>query len=80
MPFEDVVNVVGQHLPGDAIVTVDTGIFGAPTRRVIPVKPPQRLLAPISGAMVSAFLPPLRASCANRTAWLYVSSEMAVSS
>lgn len=51
VPFEDVVNVVGQHLPGDAIVTVDAGTFGAPIYRVIPFKPPQRLLAPISGAM-----------------------------
>ncbi len=51
VPFEDVVDVVGQHLPGDAIVTVDAGTFGAPIYRVIPFKPPQRLLAPISGAM-----------------------------
>lgn len=51
VPFEDVVNIVGQHLPGDAIVTVDAGTFGAPVYRVIPFKPPQRLLAPISGAM-----------------------------
>lgn len=51
VPFEDVVNVVGRHLPDDAIVTVDAGSFGAPVYRVIPFKPPQRLLAPIAGAM-----------------------------
>jgi acetolactate synthase-1/2/3 large subunit len=51
VPFEDVVALVGRHLPEDAIVTVDAGAFGAPVYRVIPFRPPQRLLAPISGAM-----------------------------
>jgi acetolactate synthase-1/2/3 large subunit len=51
VPFEDVVDVVGRNLPGDAIVTVDAGTFGAPIYRVIPFAPPQRLLAPIVGAM-----------------------------
>jgi acetolactate synthase-1/2/3 large subunit len=51
VPFEDVIDVVGRHLPDDAIVTVDAGTFGAPIYRIIPFKPPQRLLAPISGAM-----------------------------
>jgi acetolactate synthase-1/2/3 large subunit len=51
IPFEDVVSLVGGHLPDDAIVTVDAGTFGAPVYRVIPFRPPQRLLAPISGAM-----------------------------
>ena len=46
MPFEDVVALVGRHLPSDAIVTVDAGTFGAPVYRVIPFAPPQRLLAP----------------------------------
>jgi acetolactate synthase-1/2/3 large subunit len=32
-------------------VTLDAGVFGAPAYRVIPFAPPQRLLAPISGAM-----------------------------
>jgi acetolactate synthase-1/2/3 large subunit len=49
--FEQVVDVIGQHLPDDAIVTVDAGIFGVPVYKVIPFRPPQRLLAPISGAM-----------------------------
>jgi acetolactate synthase-1/2/3 large subunit len=51
VPFEDVVALVGRHLPPDAIVTVDAGTFGAPVYHVIPFAPPQRLLAPIAGAM-----------------------------
>jgi acetolactate synthase I/II/III large subunit len=51
VPFEDVVALVGRNLPQDAIVTVDAGTFGAPVYRVIPFAPPQRLLAPIAGAM-----------------------------
>jgi acetolactate synthase I/II/III large subunit len=51
VPFEDVVTLVGRNLPKDAIVTVDAGTFGAPVYRVIPFAPPQRLLAPIVGAM-----------------------------
>ncbi len=51
VPFEDVVDLVGRNLPKDAIVTVDAGTFGAPVYRVIPFAPPQRLLAPIVGAM-----------------------------
>jgi acetolactate synthase-1/2/3 large subunit len=49
--FEEVVTVVGKNLAADAIVTVDAGLFGAPVYRVIPFAPPQRLLAPIAGAM-----------------------------
>lgn len=49
--FEEVVAVIGRHLPPDAVVTVDAGTFGAPAYRVIPFQPPQRLLAPVSGAM-----------------------------
>ncbi|MCK6452168.1 MAG: thiamine pyrophosphate-dependent enzyme [Alphaproteobacteria bacterium] len=51
VPFELVVDAVGRHLPKDGIVTVDAGSFGAPVYRVVPFTPPQRLLAPISGAM-----------------------------
>jgi acetolactate synthase I/II/III large subunit len=51
VPFEDVVALIGRNLPPDAIVTVDAGTFGAPVYRVIPFAPPQRLLAPIVGAM-----------------------------
>jgi len=51
VPFEAVVAALGRCLPTDAIVTVDAGTFGAPVYRVVPFTPPQRLLAPISGAM-----------------------------
>jgi acetolactate synthase-1/2/3 large subunit len=49
--FERIVEAVGAALPADAIVTVDAGNFGAPVYRVVPFAPPQRLLAPIAGAM-----------------------------
>jgi acetolactate synthase-1/2/3 large subunit len=49
--FEQVVAGIGAALPADAIVTVDAGSFGAPVYRLVPFAPPQRLLAPISGAM-----------------------------
>jgi acetolactate synthase-1/2/3 large subunit len=49
--FESVVETVGRHLARDAIVTLDAGTFGAPVYRIVPFVPPQRLLAPISGAM-----------------------------
>jgi acetolactate synthase-1/2/3 large subunit len=49
--FEDVVVALGNSLPENAIVTVDAGTFGAPIYRAIPFRPPQRLLAPIAGAM-----------------------------
>ncbi|MBN8942910.1 MAG: acetolactate synthase [Rhizobiales bacterium] len=51
VPFEDVVALIGRHLPENAIVTLDAGTFAAPAYRIIPFRPPQRLLAPISGAM-----------------------------
>jgi acetolactate synthase-1/2/3 large subunit len=51
VPFELVVELVGRHLSEDAIVTLDAGAFAAPAYRVIDFKPPQRLIAPISGAM-----------------------------
>ncbi|WP_342453029.1 thiamine pyrophosphate-binding protein [Pararoseomonas indoligenes] len=51
VPFELAVDAIGRCLPADAIVTVDAGTFGAPVYRVVPFTPPQRLLAPISGAM-----------------------------
>jgi acetolactate synthase-1/2/3 large subunit len=49
--FESVVDVVGRSLPADAIVTLDAGTFAAPVYRIVQFAPPQRLLAPISGAM-----------------------------
>ncbi len=51
VPFEAAVATLATCLPPDAIVTVDAGTFGAPVYRVVPFTPPQRLLAPISGAM-----------------------------
>lgn len=51
IPFESVIDLVGRNLPKDAIVTLDAGTFAAPAYRIIPFAPPQRLLAPISGAM-----------------------------
>jgi acetolactate synthase I/II/III large subunit len=54
VPFEDVVALVGRHLPADAIVTVDAGTFGAPVYRVIPFAPPQRMLAGAMGFGIPA--------------------------
>ncbi|MBX9908399.1 MAG: acetolactate synthase [Beijerinckiaceae bacterium] len=51
VPFGVIVEAVAHSLPSNAIVTVDAGTFGSPVYRSIPFKPPQRLLAPISGAM-----------------------------
>jgi thiamine pyrophosphate-dependent enzyme len=51
VPFESVVDVIGRHLPSDAVVTLDAGTFEAPAYRLIPFAPPQRLLASASGAM-----------------------------
>ena len=49
--FESVVDLLGHHLPADAILALDAGIFAAPAYRIIPFAPPQRLLAPIAGSM-----------------------------
>lgn len=49
--FERVVESVAASLPQDAIVTLDAGSFAAPAYRIVPFRPPQRLLALISGAM-----------------------------
>lgn len=51
VPFELVVDLVGRNLSKDAIVTLDAGTFAAPAYRIINFQPPQRLIAPISGAM-----------------------------
>jgi acetolactate synthase-1/2/3 large subunit len=51
IPFEAVIEIVGQCLTPDAILTLDAGVFAAPAYRIIPFAPPQRLLAPIAGAM-----------------------------
>ncbi len=49
--FERVVEIVGRTLPEAGILTLDAGTFAAPAYRIIPFRPPQRLLAPIAGAM-----------------------------
>jgi acetolactate synthase-1/2/3 large subunit len=51
LAFESVVEIVAQNLAPDGIVTLDAGVFAAPAYRIIPFSPPQRLLAPIAGAM-----------------------------
>ncbi|MBW8270034.1 thiamine pyrophosphate-binding protein [Caldovatus aquaticus] len=49
--FAQVAKLVGELAPADAIVTLDAGTFGAPFYRKVAWRPPQRLLAPVSGAM-----------------------------
>jgi len=49
--FSRVARIVGECAPPDAIVTLDAGTFAAPFYRKLAWTPPQRLLAPISGAM-----------------------------
>ena len=49
--FAEVARLVGEVAKPDAIVTLDAGTFGAPFYRKVPWVPPQRLLAPVSGAM-----------------------------
>jgi acetolactate synthase-1/2/3 large subunit len=49
--FAEVARRIGGIAAKDAIVTLDAGTFGAPFYRKVPWVPPQRLLAPVSGAM-----------------------------
>lgn len=49
--FAEVARRIGAVAAKDAIVTLDAGTFGAPFYRKVPWLPPQRLLAPVSGAM-----------------------------
>jgi acetolactate synthase I/II/III large subunit len=49
--FAEVAKLVERVAPADAIVTLDAGTFGAPFYRKLAWRPPQRLLAPVSGAM-----------------------------
>jgi hypothetical protein len=46
-----VVRALHRHGPRDLIVTVDAGTFAVPAYRHFPWTPPQRLMAPLSGAM-----------------------------
>jgi acetolactate synthase-1/2/3 large subunit len=49
--FAEVARRIGELAAPDAIVTLDAGTFGAPFYRQVAWTPPQRLLAPVSGAM-----------------------------
>ncbi len=49
--FAEVARRIGEIAAPDAIVTLDAGTFGAPFYRKVAWTPPQRLLAPVSGAM-----------------------------
>jgi len=49
--FAEVAKLIERIAPADAIVTLDAGTFGAPFYRKVGWTPPQRLLAPVSGAM-----------------------------
>jgi acetolactate synthase-1/2/3 large subunit len=49
--MDRIVAEIAARLPTDAIVTADAGSFARPLYRSVPFRPPQRLLAPISGAM-----------------------------
>ena len=51
VPFVNVVASLGASLPADAIVCLDAGTFAAPVYRHLPFAYPQRLMAPLSGAM-----------------------------
>ncbi len=49
--FAEIARLIGEVATADAIVTLDAGTFGAPFYRKVFWRPPQRLLAPVSGAM-----------------------------
>ena len=51
IPFVEIAKLVEEAASPDAIVTLDAGTFGAPFYRKVAWTPPQRLLAPVSGAM-----------------------------
>ena len=51
LDFSDVVQVLSRLAPQRLLLTLDAGTFGAPIYRHFALALPQRLLAPISGAM-----------------------------
>jgi acetolactate synthase I/II/III large subunit len=51
VPFVDVVRSLAQRAPDDALICLDAGTFAAPVYRHFPFRFPQRLMAPLSGAM-----------------------------
>ncbi|MFM0259531.1 thiamine pyrophosphate-dependent enzyme [Paraburkholderia sediminicola] len=51
VPFVDVVRSLATLAPADAALCLDAGTFAAPVYRHFPFRYPQRLMAPLSGAM-----------------------------
>lgn len=49
--YARVAKLVGEVAPDDVIVALDAGMQGVPFYRKVAWRPPQRLLAPVSGAM-----------------------------
>jgi acetolactate synthase-1/2/3 large subunit len=49
--FAKVVRALAERAPRDMALCVDAGTFAAPVYRHFPFVPPQRLMAPLSGAM-----------------------------
>jgi acetolactate synthase-1/2/3 large subunit len=49
--FAKVVRALAERAPRDMALCVDAGTFAAPVYRHFPFEPPQRLMAPLSGAM-----------------------------
>jgi acetolactate synthase-1/2/3 large subunit len=51
VPFAKVVRSLAEKAPKDVAICLDAGTFAAPVYRHFPFKFPQRLMAPLSGAM-----------------------------
>ncbi len=51
IPFVNIVQAVQKHAPADTAICVDAGTFAAPVYRYFKFTYPQRLMAPLSGAM-----------------------------
>ncbi len=51
IPFTQVVRELAQQAPADTLVCLDAGTFAAPVYRSFCFNDPQRLMAPLSGAM-----------------------------
>jgi acetolactate synthase-1/2/3 large subunit len=51
VPFAKVVRALAEKAPKDVAICLDAGTFAAPVYRHFPFKFPQRLMAPLSGAM-----------------------------
>lgn len=51
LQFTEVIQAVERHAPQDMVLSLDAGTFAAPAYRSFAFMPPQRLMAPLSGAM-----------------------------